>query len=269
MAELTEEREQEEHDRDDSPARRTDGKRRKATLLEKLFGNPASALARVPITVTAEVENYEKELQSMQLDLNSNPLDFWRGASKDCPLLGKLARQLLAVPATSCPSERLFSAAGCIVTKRRAALTATHAEQIISLHEWSRFKSTESSSKSADVLVDSSNESSSSCDSDTDTDSADSGSVRNTTDLGGAQSDRPARVRSRQRRAAGVAVSAAIPISSSSSSSDGSSASASSSPEQNVNAEATDDDELALSSTSRTESSEQDGGLFARLGNLR
>jgi hypothetical protein len=100
------------------------------------------------------MERYEAEPVE---ELDSDPLQYWRDhASKAYPLLSKLAKQLLAVPATSCPSERLFSAAGCIVTKRRAALTAKHAEQIISLYEWSRRCQAAQSS----ALVDDSNSSS-------------------------------------------------------------------------------------------------------------
>ena len=39
------------------------------------------------------------------------------------PSLAKYARRVLAIPATSASSERVFSTAGQIVTKKRARLT--------------------------------------------------------------------------------------------------------------------------------------------------
>eukprot|EP00117_Sycon_ciliatum_P035082 scpid56897/ scgid26660/ len=51
------------------------------------------------------------------------PLEWWRKNGDRLPNLEKLARALLCVPATSVPSERVFSAAGYIVNKLRAALS--------------------------------------------------------------------------------------------------------------------------------------------------
>ena len=51
-----------------------------------------------------------------------NPLKWWQDNIKQFPLLGKLARKYLCVPATSVPSERAFSTAGYIVNIKRACL---------------------------------------------------------------------------------------------------------------------------------------------------
>jgi hypothetical protein len=62
------------------------------------------------------------------------PLKFWRNCKGQYPLLSKFARKYLCVPATSAPSERLFSKAGELVSKRRAHLSDDTIEQTLFLH---------------------------------------------------------------------------------------------------------------------------------------
>jgi hypothetical protein len=52
----------------------------------------------------------------------ANPLIWWKNHDTQYPVLSKLAKQFLGVPATSAPSERIFSAAGNIITKKRNRL---------------------------------------------------------------------------------------------------------------------------------------------------
>ena len=47
----------------------------------------------------------------------------------------KLARRYLCIPATSAPSERVFSAAGLTIAKDRASLNPETADALIFLHE--------------------------------------------------------------------------------------------------------------------------------------
>lgn len=51
-----------------------------------------------------------------------NVLEFWKNQSQNFPLLSPIARKVLAVPATSVPSERVGSVAGNIVRARRSRL---------------------------------------------------------------------------------------------------------------------------------------------------
>ncbi len=48
-------------------------------------------------------------------------------------MVAKVARAFLAVPATSVPSEQVFSKARQIITDRRNSLKPEHAEQLVFL----------------------------------------------------------------------------------------------------------------------------------------
>lgn len=61
-------------------------------------------------------------LKMPTLDPDSNALEWWKTNADSLPTLSRVARQLLCIPATSVPSERIFSTSGNIVTKKRASL---------------------------------------------------------------------------------------------------------------------------------------------------
>ena len=63
----------------------------------------------------------------------SDPLSWWKTYECKFPRLSKLVKNYLAVPTTSVPSERIFSAAGITVTKLRASLDRSTVDQIIFL----------------------------------------------------------------------------------------------------------------------------------------
>jgi hypothetical protein len=52
----------------------------------------------------------------------NNPLDWWRLKEQQYPLLAAMARKVIAIPATSAPSERVFSVAGITIAKERSKL---------------------------------------------------------------------------------------------------------------------------------------------------
>jgi len=52
------------------------------------------------------------------------------------PNLSRMACDFLAIPATSVPSERLFSDAGQLITNRRNCLNANSIQACICLESW-------------------------------------------------------------------------------------------------------------------------------------
>ena len=65
----------------------------------------------------------------------NNPLEWWKVRCHKLPILSLLARRSLCVPATSAPSERLFSTAGLTIANARAGLLPDNAADLIFLHE--------------------------------------------------------------------------------------------------------------------------------------
>ena len=62
-------------------------------------------------------------------------LDFWRKNEARFPLLALLAKKYLCIPASSVPSERIFSLAGYLVNKRRACLSAQNVDMLLFLNQ--------------------------------------------------------------------------------------------------------------------------------------
>jgi hypothetical protein len=67
--------------------------------------------------------------------LNANVLDWWKFNHHHLPKLLRIARALLAIPATSVNLERLKSTSGNIVTRRRCNLLSEHLAELTFIHE--------------------------------------------------------------------------------------------------------------------------------------
>ncbi|XP_061170062.1 E3 SUMO-protein ligase ZBED1-like [Saccostrea echinata] len=78
-----------------------------------------------------ELENYLSD----RIQPNEDPLLWWRKNEEKYPVLSKLAKKFLGVPATSVPPERFFSSAGLIITKLRNRLSSELVDKIIFLHK--------------------------------------------------------------------------------------------------------------------------------------
>ena len=63
------------------------------------------------------------------------PFSWWKVNKLKFPLLSELVHWLLSIPATSAPSERVFSSAGLTIAKDRARLAPETANELVFLHE--------------------------------------------------------------------------------------------------------------------------------------
>ena len=66
---------------------------------------------------------------------DTDPLCWWKTNASRYPYLSILARKFLCIPATSVPSERIFSAAGHIVSKLRASLSPENVDALLFLRQ--------------------------------------------------------------------------------------------------------------------------------------
>ena len=105
----------------------------KKSAMAELFGTLFKTQLGDKLTlqlVKEEVTSY-KAVNCIPLD--SDPLLWWKTNEPFFPFTSKLARHYLAIPATSVPSERVFSTAGDIVTASRSALSADNVDKLIFL----------------------------------------------------------------------------------------------------------------------------------------
>ena len=77
-----------------------------------------------------EMANYEKDTV---LERDQDPLKWWKNDGSLMPELQKLAKKYLCIPATSTPSERLFSKAGELISQRRSNLSDKNVNTVLFL----------------------------------------------------------------------------------------------------------------------------------------
>lgn len=76
----------------------------------------------------------DKYLEEKVEPRNCNPLLYWKSHKDTHPLLITVALQYLTCPASTVASERLFSAAGNILTESRNRLSPDKLDQLLFLH---------------------------------------------------------------------------------------------------------------------------------------
>ena len=80
----------------------------------------------------------------------NDPLPWWRDNCVNFPMVAALARKVLAIPATSAQSERLFSKAGQVVTNRRSSLGSENVELLLFLRTmWPVITATENNDRAS------------------------------------------------------------------------------------------------------------------------
>lgn len=79
-----------------------------------------------------ELDSY---LRIPVIDVSEDPLKWWNVNKQIFPVLSEMAKKFLSIPATSTPSERLFSASGNVITSKRNKLNPTTAEKLVFLYQ--------------------------------------------------------------------------------------------------------------------------------------
>ena len=111
-------------------------KRLKPGVVSSLFADIATARSsKKPSTlelVESELNRYEQE---ELLDLDSDPLLWWKTHQVQYPSLSQLLKQLWSLPATSVRSEEIFSSAGNVLTQQRNRLLPEMVNMLVFLHD--------------------------------------------------------------------------------------------------------------------------------------
>jgi hAT family protein len=95
----------------------------------KVFGD----IKKRRVQADCELERY---LLAPTADAGTNVLEWWRLHAKMYPCLARIARDYLAIPATSVPAERVFSGGTDLITKKRGSLSEDTIQACICLGSW-------------------------------------------------------------------------------------------------------------------------------------
>ncbi|XP_016422359.1 zinc finger BED domain-containing protein 4 isoform X1 [Sinocyclocheilus rhinocerous] len=106
----------------------------KKTALEDLLGATFSkpTVTQSKCRMEVELDVYKKDTS---IPLTSCPLKWWKEHAQTYPLLSSLSKAYLTVPATSVPSERVFSTAGDIVNAQRSQLLPENVDMLFFLQK--------------------------------------------------------------------------------------------------------------------------------------
>ena len=82
-----------------------------------------------------ELDGYLKEELTPRKE-EVDILDWWKNNSSKYPVLSKMARDILAIPASTVPSESAFSTGGRVISDYRSSLSCSTVEMLICLQDW-------------------------------------------------------------------------------------------------------------------------------------
>jgi hypothetical protein len=94
----------------------------------------------LPLTIHSEVERWFME---PCIHEESTPKDvqlYMLSKSYNFPIITQMARDFLAIPATSSPSERVFSLAGNLISKKRTRIASENVRYVLCLRSWGFLK---------------------------------------------------------------------------------------------------------------------------------
>jgi glutaredoxin-related protein len=97
----------------------------------KTFASRVFGFSQSKIPIYEEFSSYLDEIKTPQAFPNIDPFEWWRDNQKRFPTLHKIARKYLGIPATSVPSERLFSDAGNQISTERNRLKPSTVNELL------------------------------------------------------------------------------------------------------------------------------------------
>lgn len=104
--------------------------------LWKIFDTKAGKTAQVTSNPTTEVHiELWRYFEEPRISRCEDPLSWWEKKSAIFPNLSEIARKILSVPASSVPSQRLFSKAGELISQRRSTLKDENVNMILLLNK--------------------------------------------------------------------------------------------------------------------------------------
>jgi len=110
----------------------------------------AQTLLRRP---TNELDKYLEE-ETMEVGSNLDILQYWKMQSATYPALARMASDILAVPASTVPSESAFSTGGRVVSDYRSRLKSETVEALICLQDWLRSEDSTLDNIAGNIAVD-------------------------------------------------------------------------------------------------------------------
>lgn len=84
---------------------------------------------------TSPEEELRRYISVQSTGLMNSPLLWWKGNESVYPRLAQIAAERLVIQATSVASERLFSAAGLLVSNRRSSLDPKNVNMLLFLNK--------------------------------------------------------------------------------------------------------------------------------------
>mmetsp|Transcript_18751 Transcript_18751/g.26718 ORF Transcript_18751/g.26718 Transcript_18751/m.26718 type:complete len:396 (-) Transcript_18751:45-1232(-) len=105
---------------------------------DEVAANETSTEERIRIRCEVQLVAYERSDALPMQDAENNftdPLKYWKKNAPHSPELAKLAQEYLSIPATSAPSERIWSRAARVITAKRSCIDPAVTSSIMFVQE--------------------------------------------------------------------------------------------------------------------------------------
>lgn len=103
---------------------------------EITFGGPPHSDSTTPTTPSHHKSQTENYFEESVAERTVTAIEWWKLNAYWFPDLARMARNYMSVPASSVPSEQLFSRAGDIITKKRNLLLDSSSSALLLVKSW-------------------------------------------------------------------------------------------------------------------------------------